>query len=117
MKWMHCFHLIVPYAVLSNSSALFLKCVHYRLNWPEKAVYQSGLRSQSRDRSWGRSESTFLAAVGIGAEIGTIFTDSYSGPESQTWLLPPTDDYFVGAVFHHRENNEKQEEKRVAVRR
>ena len=35
---MHCFHLIVPYAVLLNSAALFLKCMHYRLNWPEKGV-------------------------------------------------------------------------------
>ena len=39
MKWMHCFHLIVPYAVLSNSAALFLEYVHYRLNWSEKGVY------------------------------------------------------------------------------
>ena len=34
---MHCFHIIVPYAVLSNSAALLLE-VHYRLNWTEKGV-------------------------------------------------------------------------------
>ena len=38
MKWMRCFHLIVPYAVFSDSAALFLECVHLRLNWTEKGV-------------------------------------------------------------------------------
>ena len=35
---MQCFHLIVPYAVLSNSAALFLEYVHCRLNWTERGV-------------------------------------------------------------------------------
>ena len=38
LEWMHCFHLIVPYAVLLNSTALFLDCVNYRLNWTGKGV-------------------------------------------------------------------------------
>ena len=44
-KWMHCFHLIVRYAVLSNSAVLFLECVHYRLNWPEKVYSASFYRT------------------------------------------------------------------------
>ena len=35
---MHCFHLVVRCAVLSNSAALFLQCVHYRLNRAEKCT-------------------------------------------------------------------------------
>ena len=31
IKWMHCFHLIVPYAVLSNLDALFIEYMHYHL--------------------------------------------------------------------------------------
>ena len=48
MKWVHCFHLIVPYAVLSDSAALLLERVHYRLNWPEKGA-DFGDYSQLRD--------------------------------------------------------------------
>ena len=44
MKWMHCLHLIAPYAVLSNLTALFLECVHYRPNWKEKGVVGNPLR-------------------------------------------------------------------------
>ena len=36
---MHSFHLIVRYAVLSNSAAIFLEWVHCRLNWPKKGVF------------------------------------------------------------------------------
>ena len=32
---MYYFNLIIRYAILSNSPALYLELVHYRLNWPE----------------------------------------------------------------------------------
>ena len=43
---MHCFNLIVKYAVLPISGALYPECVHYRLNWAEKTYEQKTLLLQ-----------------------------------------------------------------------
>ena len=54
------------YAVLSKSAALYLECVHYRLNWAEKGV----------DRGkWGMAGmlSLVLYIYGISADVGSSF--------------------------------------------
>ena len=60
-KWMHCVYLIVRYAVLSNSAALFLECVHYRLNWPEKGVHLIN----SSQKMGEQHKATFLAGLNL----------------------------------------------------
>ena len=68
---MHCFHLIVRYAVLSNSAALFLECVHYRLNWPEKGV-EFGLK-----KSTGGNFRVITIVVSLCQQIQTVIPTTF----------------------------------------